>query len=180
MKRFSLLVLLSISIGLYSQKKQQISLGSGLNNVQNRLQSVDYQVVSTNCILALNYNYSFRNNIGLRGTVAFASFEERYFFYTGDDVSAVINALAINIGPMYHFLINKKLDLSSGFSLGRKFRRGVSGDPYHGLPTSFYVYSINLINVKYYPFNEKIGFFGEVIIDEAYHSNYFLGLAYQF
>mgnify|MGYP000297752336 CR=1 FL=1 len=180
MKQILIILCLSLSSSLFGQKNQQLSVGVGLNNVLKRVQNINYRIESTNCILDLDYNYTFKNKAGLRATLAFASFGEKNISFTGEERSVVINALSFNIGPMYHFLRNKKLDLSSGFSLGRKFRWGISGDPYSSLPTSFYVYSINLLNVKYFPFNDEIGFFGEVIIDEAYFSNYFVGLVYQF
>ena len=171
---------ITCSLLAFSQSKQQISIGYGFNNVYVEEFLPQTGITNTSFIGAVNYHYIFKSKIEIRGSIAYADYQtethssnpDLLFFKTD------VHRTSLNVGAMYHFFTHKNLGLSSGFSLGGSNRK-TDSDFYGVGNQQEFVYAINLLNIKYFPFNEHIGIYGELILDNAYHSNYWLGLVYQ-
>ncbi len=181
MKKALFIILFASSFAAFSQSKQQISIGYGFNNVY----ADDFQpltgIVNRGFIGAVNYHYIFANKFEVRGAIAYADYQAETYINSPEILFSKtdVSIISLNVGTMYHYFVNKNLDISSGFSLGGQNRR--TDNDIQGLGNrQKFVYAINLLNVKYFPFNEHIGIYGELILDNAYHSNYWLGLVYQF
>lgn len=168
------------SISAFSQT-QQISIGYGLNNTFNdRRFSEVLRVDKTYFNANVNYHHIFKNKFEARLSLNRIYFRlsenmipEEFHYY--DETYTGVNA-----GVLYHFFQKKKIDLSSGYSIGfRHYNLRPEGTD-NGLKGQEFTYGINLLNAKYFVFEEHFAIYGEVFIWTAYNSNFLLGVLYQF
>jgi len=178
MKKAIFILFLGMYISSFAQVEQQFSFGYGLNNCFDNNNFPGVGVSETKFIGSLDYHYIFKNKFEARLNLNYADFTLASKKDTGITFFNT-PGYGLNFGGMYHFYRNKRLDFSSGFSLGVKYQEVQSKISVGEVNDVSFVSSINLINIKYFPFDEHFGIYGEIVLGLGYQANYFVGLVYQ-